>query len=226
MTLLHILLQSLSTVFFIYGRTSSALTMNRTIDDQLGDDFTKFVPRYSPQNAWMLGPNCTGCLIGTKYPVNTSKVFNGTWHDVSAGLDPQPKTITLEFTGTAIYVFNMVDKLAQPQYEGGPFLTQNNISFELDDAPEYTLFRAPGDLCSEFICYNVLTYSQTGLANVNHSLLITCMVGNCQFDYALYTFSDDRPEVSFNSSTSDNPSVPSPPSAYTLSGASSVPVRP
>ncbi|KAI0800516.1 hypothetical protein C8Q74DRAFT_421266 [Fomes fomentarius] len=113
---------SLATIlFFLTG--CHALSMNRTIDDEYGDSVTGLVPQYSPPGAWHQGSTCGGCFVH----LDPSQVLNGTWHDAThnAG-QPEPRSITMRFNGTAVYVYNVLAN----QVSFADTLT--NLTFALD----------------------------------------------------------------------------------------------
>ncbi|KAH9885395.1 hypothetical protein C8Q73DRAFT_622477, partial [Cubamyces lactineus] len=154
---------------------------NRTIDDELGDSVTGLQPIYSPQADWNQGATCTSCHIDTGL-INPTRVFGGTWHDSTAYPDDPPHTIATTFTGTAVYVFNIVVN-AVPDTA-----TLTNLTFFLDGEHAGEFVHVPDG--SSDVLYDVPVYTAAGLANVPHTLLIQMNIPNTTnvlFDYIVYT---------------------------------------
>ncbi|KAM5539193.1 hypothetical protein V8D89_007066 [Ganoderma adspersum] len=158
--------------------------MNITVDDQLGDPITGLVPQYFPDDKWLAGSpteNCTACHLnpGT---LDLNQIHGKTWHDSTPLNSPIPTTITFQFTGSAVYVFNIV-----PNTLPNSTITLANITFSIDDTDPYTFYRQP-DPNSNTILYNQLVYHNIGLEDGPHTLTMT--VGHYSlilFDYLLYT---------------------------------------
>ena len=169
--------------FTILVTTNAAagLTVNRTIDDQLGDAVTGLKPQYSGE--WQQGQSCNKCLIH----LDPSHTHNGTWHDATSTPGSTPPTITMHFSGTAVYVYNVLVNRGTPDVQ-----ISTNITFELD-----------GDLAGEFahqptssteFDYNHLVFASNSLKNTDHVLVIQPAENQTSlilFDYAMYTFTDD-----------------------------------
>ncbi|KAH9922672.1 uncharacterized protein B0H18DRAFT_508440 [Fomitopsis serialis] len=175
-------LKSLIVVLFLIltgARAAQAGTpTNRTIDDYYGDSATGVTPTYS--TGWNYGPGCSVCLI---QPV-PGETFDQSWHDVTASpTDPAPKIITLSFTGTAVWVYGVV-----PNYVASA-TTFVNVSFELDGESVGLYTHAPSQ--STDYMYNVTLYSNTALANGQHTLVMTpqreSSPSYLAFDWAQYT---------------------------------------
>ncbi|KAI0652609.1 hypothetical protein C8Q79DRAFT_898303, partial [Trametes meyenii] len=157
---------------------ASSLATNRTIDDEKGDSVTGAVPSYSPARPWNQGATCKNCAIHLDY----SQTFDGTWHDstrFSNGLEPH--VITANFTGTAVYVYNIIVDII-------PFNT--NLRFTLDGTVASKLFShvATGFMDPQ---YNVLVFESTGLPNTDHTLAIEAIsdknLSLVLFDRIVYT---------------------------------------
>lgn len=90
--------------------------------------------------------------------------------------------------GTAIYVFFILANNPGPQHQATSTTTAVNIT--LDDQPPQ-LFEHIPDVTRDDIEYNQLGFSQTGLDNTNHTLVISVSGLTEQiwvnFDYAIYT---------------------------------------
>jgi hypothetical protein len=86
--------------------------------------------------------------------------------------------------GTAISVFNIIPNTV-PGSE-----TVLNATFSLDGGAPYLYFRTP-DPSSTYL-YNQNVYSQQGLENVEHTLVMSPTAGTESslfiFDYAIYTY--------------------------------------
>jgi hypothetical protein len=75
-----------------------AVTETRYVDDQYGDSVTGVLPVYGSN--WSYGPDCPGCYVERYVGVDTSKIFQGSWHDVTYHTtDSTQPAITVSFTG-------------------------------------------------------------------------------------------------------------------------------
>jgi hypothetical protein len=88
-------------------------------------------------------------------------------------------------SGTAIYVFFIVPNYVQDA------TTTVNTTFSIDGQPAGTYLHEPST--DTVYAYNVPVFSQGGLENTKHSLLITPTGGPKEnslllFDYAVYTY--------------------------------------
>ena len=203
---------------------ASSELVNITVDDQLGDPITGLVPQYFPNDVtvWHAGSpteNCTKCHLnpGT---MDLSKIYGKTWHD-STPLDlTTPTTITVHFTGSAVYVFNIV-----PNTLPNSTITLANITFSIDGSDPYAFFRQP-DPNSNTIMYNQLVYRNTALEDGPHTLTMT--VGPYSlalFDYLLYTQGSNTTSASASSTLTNAGQSSSPqPSTPTSARSSSTPV--
>ncbi|EJF67358.1 hypothetical protein DICSQDRAFT_123728 [Dichomitus squalens LYAD-421 SS1] len=150
-----------------------ASVRNRTIDDA-DRSIT-----YSPQ--WK-----TAC----DYPYPWSqcpdpiKIKNGTLHWVWVGQTPDqsdPPQISVQFTGTAVYVYNVLPYNPSPQPDIQFILDNNTVSNYTQPA-----------ISSWGYTYNSLVYANSGLQNVPHSLVIEAKgLSLVMFDYFEYTADDD-----------------------------------
>ncbi|EJF62029.1 hypothetical protein DICSQDRAFT_43438, partial [Dichomitus squalens LYAD-421 SS1] len=160
---------------------------NVTIDDQLGDNTTGFIPVYLPNDGtWHAGSpseDCDSCKI-TLAILDVHRIHNHTWHDATHTPGLTPAQIIVNFTGTAVYVHNIV-----PKFLPNNTATFANISFTVDGADIGSFLHTP-DLSTEVIQYNQLVHSITGLSNGPHTLVMTAD-GDTEslvlFDYVLYT---------------------------------------
>ncbi|KAJ6500739.1 hypothetical protein C8R45DRAFT_79801 [Mycena sanguinolenta] len=161
---------------------------NRTIDDQFGDSVSGLVPTYNPPSFWKVGASCgSGCAV---HP-DPTLAFNHTWHDSSQFPNEAPVSVSLQFTGTAVWVFC----IAPPITEN--VITSYNLSFTLDNGAHTGTFSYAPTSSSDFL-FNVPVVSLPTLANTAHTLVIATddsVDGSIfLFDYAVYTsVEDDTP---------------------------------
>ncbi|TFK89882.1 hypothetical protein K466DRAFT_7232 [Polyporus arcularius HHB13444] len=174
---------------------ASASSVNRTIDDETGDSVTGVVPTYSPPAAWKQGSTCSGCFV----QLDPDHVLGGTWHDATHGTgDAEPLLITAQFSGTAVYVYNVLANTV-------PWTTTyTSLNFLLDGEQVGTYVHVPtSDTAFE---YDVPVYTNSNLAKKQHTLVIEA-TGNTNaslvlFDYIVYTFTEeDAPPPSSSSTT-------------------------
>ncbi|KAJ6548791.1 hypothetical protein B0H19DRAFT_952955 [Mycena capillaripes] len=149
---------------------------NRTIDDFHGDSVTGVLPVYA--GSWNVDSNCTTCYV----QLDASQVFDHTWHDSSQRAVKVQNSVTLEFTGTAIYFFGIV---ANTVLHGTTNHTYPaNVTFTLDGAFAGRYIHTPDTSFADF--YSVPMLSSEGLSNKAHTLVVT-FVGLLLFDFAIYT---------------------------------------
>ena len=179
----------------VYFGTVVGEPSNRTIDDEFGDSITALKPLYSPPQDWFLGSSCprTGCPV----VLDSSKTLNGTWHEtVDSSGDHRIHSITLQFVGTAVYVYGIVVNT----YPNATTLT--NMTFSLDKS-DPDMYIHSSDSTND-ILYQQLFYSKVNLSNTDHALVIVAQPGSiAMFDYAQYTFEELK-----NSSTSSTSVYP------------------
>ncbi|KAJ7204702.1 hypothetical protein GGX14DRAFT_368421 [Mycena pura] len=155
-----------------------AVSINRTIDDTNGDPITGFIPKYS--SGWHSDPLqglCSPCPVQP----DESQVFQKTWHDTTNEVPGATlPSVTLEFTGTAIYLFCIVPNTV-PNY-----ITVVNLQFTLDNATAGTYQHFQNK--SNVFEYSVPVLSLENLANKPHTLVAEVIFGSLVlFDYANYT---------------------------------------
>lgn len=168
----------------------------RTIDDYNGDSVTGVKPIFD--GSWNYGPTCPGC----KVQPDPQHVFDKSWHDATTWPnDTSSRTVTLTFTGTAIWVFCVV-----PGYMKHGVTTFANISFALDGEVDGR-FTNPGT--GSEMMYNVTVYNKTRLANTQHTLVVTPHhepnASYIAFDYAMYLYEDDETSTELITPTSESP---------------------
>ena len=165
----------------LWTRHSRGLSVNRTIDDELGDVVTGAKPQYSPDGVWNQGTRCSSCHIGTSQ-VDVSQTFDGTWHDGTYFVGQPDIEVRATFTGTAVYVYFIVPGSLPSIF------TFMNTTFFIDDEP-VGQFTHPPDAAAD-ISYRVPVYTNNTLANSEHTLLMRATGTNTSlilFDYIVYT---------------------------------------
>ncbi|PFH48499.1 hypothetical protein AMATHDRAFT_65347 [Amanita thiersii Skay4041] len=158
-------------IYFILFSSTPDVLVNRTIDDQLGDEVTGDKPIYQPSDGKVWVPQ--GIEGGIK--ADRKVAHNGTWTAASYHGDSSKISITLEFKGTAIYVFFI---LSSKETTGCLFTLDGNF---------LKLFFEKALSDTE---YNVPVLSKTVLANSDHTLQISAsgsLDTYINFDYAIYT---------------------------------------
>ncbi|KAJ6514547.1 hypothetical protein DFH09DRAFT_1333033 [Mycena vulgaris] len=159
---------------FAQARSCFATIFNRTIDDTKRDPITGFIPIYAPENQW--NPNCSGCLVQP----DIAQLFDFTWHDTTQSDGGVPSSVTLNFTGTAIYLFCVVPNTIQFA------TTLVHLTFTLDGVPIGTYTHVPDS--STDILYSVPVLSSQNLTNEAHTLVAeTASNSLFVFDFAMYT---------------------------------------
>ncbi|KAK6977046.1 hypothetical protein R3P38DRAFT_2666925 [Favolaschia claudopus] len=170
---------------------------NRSIDDFNGDTVTGEIPIYAPPDLWniVVDSNCSSCFVK---PV-ASETFDRTWHDTTARDNTIVYSVTLRFTGTAVYFFGIVPNTV-PGSE-----TVINTAFSLDGTLAGSYTHNPDT--SNNMLYSVPMLSLEGLANIPHTLVAQAQAPSLLlFDYAVYTFDDGKDATS--SANSPGPSSP------------------
>ncbi|EJD35791.1 hypothetical protein AURDEDRAFT_188604 [Auricularia subglabra TFB-10046 SS5] len=191
----------------------SALILNVTIDDTLGDEQTGQIPLYAP-DAWtprsVGGVPCSEC---TAQPDGTY-VYKATWHDRSTLVhDEVPSTVTMNFYGTRIYVFFILFNNI------GTLIKDTRLRFYVDDSSDSNKdFLHTEDPAGDKYLYNQLVFDSQALELANHTLRIssysTGTYGSIAlFDYAVYTTEADDDPAS-HSSTQSVAQPPSPSSTH------------
>ncbi|KAJ7662914.1 hypothetical protein B0H17DRAFT_1257583 [Mycena rosella] len=151
-----------------------AILSNRTVDDFNGDLITGFLPLYEPQNAWNTDGNCTSCSVKP----DPTQALDHTWHDSSQRAGDSPSSVTLQFTGTAIYLFCIV-----PADDATNLV---NLTFTLDGTFTGAYTHTP--IGSKDISYLVPVLATGGFNNTPHTLVArTASPSLFIFDYAMYT---------------------------------------
>ncbi|KAJ6558046.1 hypothetical protein B0H19DRAFT_126793 [Mycena capillaripes] len=160
----------------VWLRSCIAALSNRTIDDTKGDSVTGLLPVYAPANQWNVGTNCSGCLVQPEI----GQLFDYTWHDTTQGDGGVSSSVTLNFTGTAIYLFGVVPNTI-------PFATTLvDLAFTLDGGSMGTYTHIPDN--SSDILYSVPIFNAENLSNEAHTLVAETTSNSIfLFDFAMYT---------------------------------------
>lgn len=195
-------------ILFLASYGVLASSVNRTIDDVKGDNFSGLLPSYSPSPDinWNVGPQCSDCHI----QLNASQTFDGTWHDATSGRDS--RSVTLFFTGTAIYVYGVIANTVT--IPGQVTSTTTNLTFRLDGEFVGSFIHQP--TASMDFEYNVLFYTNDSIPNGQHVLVFESTSLEQEhflilFDYAIYTYVDDT-DILPPSCTASSANVTSTPS--------------
>ena len=184
-------------VLFLCCPGALSALVNRTIDDFSGDSVTGALPVYSPSDGWTSGNTCVGCRFNSSI-ANVSEAFDKTWHDATYYPGQPDRVITLQFTGIAVYAFNLI--VNQIQWT----TTYTNISFTID-GQLMSVYSHELDSTTN-IDFQVPVFSHEGLSNDAHTLEIRATGTNASsvyFDYVAYTVEENDPV-----STSVNPQPP------------------
>ncbi|KAI0796187.1 hypothetical protein C8Q75DRAFT_803223 [Abortiporus biennis] len=169
-------LRSVWLVFLILSvQQVSSEWVNRTIDDQEGDQLTGRQVSYSPTELWTQGATCGNCAF---HP-STSMTYDGTWHDGSRTPqnDVQPLEFSFKFNGTAVYVYSIAVRL-----------TLTDVNFTLDGTfmGRYTEFY---NVTDQYL-FNAPMFALDSIPYGEHTLVASAFGPNdtlVYFDYALYT---------------------------------------
>ncbi|KIL67139.1 hypothetical protein M378DRAFT_74229 [Amanita muscaria Koide BX008] len=158
-----------------------AILVNQTIDSNKGDPVTGFVPIYQPQGPWA-DQTCSGCYIQP----DTTKAFDGTWNAATYHPELQNVNFTLRFTGVAVWVFFI---LSNANVHGPGTTTNTQVNITLDGQHAGSFSHDP-DLTTQDLIYNVPIFSQSGLANAPHELVVATndypISTFINFDWAIY----------------------------------------
>ncbi|KAJ7694654.1 hypothetical protein B0H17DRAFT_931545 [Mycena rosella] len=157
---------------------STATLWNRTIDDTNGNSVSGQLPVYSPAGYFSPNSNCAACTV----KLDSTQVFDGTWHDSSQLDKGPPVSITLSFTGIAIYVFCVLANNVENT------VTTSDIIFSLDGAPQGRFTHEPSS--SPDYIYGANVFTAQGLEQGLHKVVLTTdnPAGTLLlFDYAMYT---------------------------------------
>ena len=158
--------------FIFLARNALASTQNYTVDD--ADYSLEYSENWS-----------TACAITLLQPCpDPSQMYDGTFHWVvyNKGSHHAPN-VTLRFTGTAVYVYNV---LVNDPSTFPPAV----IHFTLDGDMVGGFSQPPSTTQGFTYVYQSLVYSHSGLSNREHVLVIQATAGNfslIMLDYIKYT---------------------------------------
>ncbi|KIK61855.1 hypothetical protein GYMLUDRAFT_42271 [Collybiopsis luxurians FD-317 M1] len=207
-------------IFFFEFPVTSAVGVNRSIDDTLGDSVTGQRPTYLPSTSGVWEDNtCSGCALAP--PI--SSAFQDTYTAATYNPDLKNISISFDFTGTAIYIFLI---LANDPDPGISASTAVNIT--LDGKLTDTFTHTPNSSDRAFLFNeSALAFSKTGMKNISHQMVISTSGLNSNyylnFDYALYTF-QGATTTTLSSSVSPTPSSSSSSLSSSSSSSSSTPI--
>ncbi|TBU24185.1 hypothetical protein BD311DRAFT_672362 [Dichomitus squalens] len=163
----------------------TATSVNITVDDTLGNATYGVWPAYLPADDvnWHAGTPTEECDICKIKPseLDLNQILDQTWHH-GTYFQGSPIQVQVTFTGTAVYVFNVV-----PNTLPGTD-TLMNISFAIDGETVGDFFHQPNS--SSVILYDQLVYSNATLPNTSHTLVMSASGDEESlifFDYLLYT---------------------------------------
>ncbi|KAI0758222.1 hypothetical protein C8Q74DRAFT_307653 [Fomes fomentarius] len=188
------------------------LLVNHTIDDEIGDSVDGVRPVYFPLGTWSQGSQCMGCAIHTGI-VDPHMAFDGTWHDSTyfpGGPGGPGHTITVKFTGVAVYVYHLLANSGPPGVA-----RYTNLTFYLDDDYVGVFCHVPAIANTTTIQYHVPVYVNTTLPDAPHTLVISSTGSDASlilFDFVVYTVVEsDKGEASSSSNPSSATHTPPPP---------------
>ncbi|CAA7270983.1 unnamed protein product [Cyclocybe aegerita] len=178
---MHSRLFRLSLLLFISH--TIAVVLNRTIDDGYGDPVTGKMPIYfppsKPESPWN-NQTCGGCAIQPNLNMTHRRTYTAaTYHPFL-----QNMSITLDFTGIAVWVF-----FINANNAGIAVTTMTLANFTLDDQPPH-LFQHVPDMTRTDNDFDAVAYQQDGLTNTPHRLLISTTGDSdayVNFDFAIYS---------------------------------------
>ena len=184
--------QALSLFWPFYIFPGISLLVNRTIDDKNGDEITYVTPSYSSHDQWAQGSTCDGCNINPT-TADVNRAFEKTWHDSTYHVGEPERIISMQFTGSAVYVFTL---LANQIHATTTF---TNLTFYLDGGLVGNFIHEPDSSAS--ILYNVSVFGLLGISNKPHEFEIRMGGGPKDslilFDYVIYTTEEDAtPSIS------------------------------
>ncbi|KIL56802.1 hypothetical protein M378DRAFT_133674 [Amanita muscaria Koide BX008] len=198
-----------------------AVLVNRTIDSNLGDPVTGFVPIYQPPQNFWVPQLCSECFIRP----NPLDAFDGTWNSATYIPGQENVNVTLRFTGTsvAVWVFFIV---ANSGTHGTGLTTYTHVNITLDGKNAGIFSRSPNPTKQD-PNYNVTIFSTSGLANTSHELVVGTNdyynYSYINFDWAIYTVDDGAPSSQSISTTTAFPSTTAPSSLASTSSSTPAP---
>ncbi|KAJ6459964.1 hypothetical protein C8R45DRAFT_842997 [Mycena sanguinolenta] len=189
-------------LFLVVSSLVSGSTVNRTIDDVNGDSVTGDLVLYLPEVPASEGPlwfNQTSCSTCADIP-DATFAFDNTWSAAQYSAGVGSMSLSVKFTGTAIYVFFIL-----PNFSEASLVSTVLCDFFIDGVVVGS-FSHQSDGSGAFV-YNALVYRNTSIPDGDHVLLIETTGADPAviiFDYAIYTFT----AYIFSSSTVEFHSYP------------------
>jgi len=175
---------------------SAQAVVNVTVDDTDLSHVT-YNPGAAGSPGWNAEPGCAACSLKP----DPTQCFNNTWHDDLWIAPDSALYANITFTGTAVYLFNII-----PNNE---INANTNLTFVVDgDESTKKNFTYQPNNQSAFL-YNFSVFSATGLQNAQHTVQMSTFGDNSTgdlailFDYFIYTSEN----ASASSSTSQTGSA-------------------
>ncbi|KAI1790960.1 hypothetical protein LXA43DRAFT_457302 [Ganoderma leucocontextum] len=167
-------------VLVLLARGGAASPQNITIDD--ADDSIQYSGNWK-----------TTCPPSLKYACpDLNKTYNKTLHWVwPPATAHSHDTITVRFTGTGVYVYNV---LANSLFHGFAIseVTQANITFTIDGSLVGKYGQSEDSAGGGYL-YHSPVYANASLSNAQHVLVITGHNSLVLFDYIIYTSNHGSP---------------------------------
>ncbi|KAI1791561.1 hypothetical protein LXA43DRAFT_1010776 [Ganoderma leucocontextum] len=179
---------------------AAAVSVNITVDDTFGNS--------DSTDSWHIGSPTEQCNVCAIKPsqFDTSQILDQSWHHATYYVGT-PIQVQVTFRGTAVYVYNVI-----PNYLKGAH-TVVNLSFSIDGQTVGQFTHTPDS--SSTILYNHLVYSNTGLSDSVHTLVMSVLENDQSliiFDYLVYTTEVDRTAAATTSGAASSSASSSPPS--------------
>jgi len=133
---------------------------NISIDDTNGDPMTKLHIQYNPPSFWSFGPSCQDC----EAHLNSSEVFNQTWHDTTFLPNGPLLSASATFTGSAVYVMCILT--GSPSNPDG----NSDMTLILDNKTVGSFQQGPDG--NPAYLYNSVVFSMDGLPVMEHNITL------------------------------------------------------
>lgn len=164
-----------------------ARDFNISVDDQYGDERTGVLPIYSPSwTARSLHHDPCNTTCAAQPPAE--RAHNTTWHEWFTNVGDPPATLSINFTGTRIYVFFILFN-----QKDDPPTNTTRLSFFMDGSTEPAdHFLHTFNPALEMYLFNQRVFSSDDMPLGNHTLELRSLSDGktgslAMFDYALYT---------------------------------------
>ncbi|KAI0714764.1 hypothetical protein C8Q76DRAFT_692784 [Earliella scabrosa] len=162
--------------FLSHTALVSTALVNYTIDDEYGDSVTGLAPSYLPPNGWSQGSQCGKCIITPA--VHLDQPFASTWHDATFEPGGEERRIQARFTGSAVYVFNLV-----PNNVPKAQVTYTNLTFFINNTLVGHYVHTP-DPSGPQLQYRVPVYVNASLPYADH--ILDVVAGGTQYSLVLF----------------------------------------